>query len=288
MENRELINNPGLVMQGKSPLTKWDSNQESIKVKYVTVLPNPLKKLDDIKILRFSFAKDQPNPLIKQDDSNGAKVQQPTIEGVDSPEPKVINRIVKVVSGKQFKSIQKKENKRLERMDKQETKRKLKMVQSSIGNVREYNRNMNWRRDKTKILEDYSKRLRNDKVYLVTATCRFMSEEAAVWYMGRFQAKCPYVVVAEHTNKYHLHYIVNDPSNANYFYNGLKMADRFKEDFAVKIDECGSLEDTVSYLLKEVIRNETHIDFFSPAQCKRLSTGNDDSGTDTETRANTA
>lgn len=152
---------------------------------------------------------------------------------------------------------------------KADNKRKAELVSMGklpIGNQREYDRNMNWRDIKEEIRNRYCNSMKETNVFLVTATCRYLNLKDAFWYMQRFRYKCPYIVVAERKNKYHLHYIVNEKENAIYFKNGLKMAKRFNADFAVDIQPQDSLEKTVSYLMKEVIRSETHIDFFHPAQ----------------------
>lgn len=149
---------------------------------------------------------------------------------------------------------------------KEENKRKAELVMGgklAVGNSRDYNKNMNWRKTKKGILEKYCSLFDAENVYLITATCRYMNVTDADWFMAFFKNICTYVVVAEKKKKYHLHYVVSGASNANYFLEKLKRFVRFKEKFAVDIEKV-NIKKAISYLMKEVIREETQINYFSP------------------------
>jgi hypothetical protein len=161
---------------------------------------------------------------------------------------------------------------KLDSIKKDEARKKSELVNSGknkAGNERHYNRNENWKIEKKKILEHFCSKLEPKDVYMVTATCRYMNMLEAEKLMGRFTKICSYVVTAEKKGgKYHLHFIVNTIDDVDNLELKLRTFIRFKEKFAVYIEEMDSLEDAVSYIMKQMLSNETLMNFF-PKQ-KRL------------------
>jgi hypothetical protein len=161
---------------------------------------------------------------------------------------------------------------KLDSIKKDEAKKKSELVNSGkykVCNKRHYNRNENWKIEKIQILNNYCSKLEPENVYMVTATCRFMSNSSADKLMGSFTKICSYIVTAEKKRgNYHLHFIVNTKIDAENLELKLKTLKRFKEKYAVDSEKMDSLEDAVSYIMKDMLSNETLMNFF-PKQ-KRL------------------
>jgi hypothetical protein len=130
------------------------------------------------------------------------------------------------------------------------------------GDYRSYCRNMNNRLEKMAYIELAKKNLGAAGTFLITASPAYLTEKKAVWLMGKFKNGGDYVVAAERSSKYHLHFIGKGKALAKYIVNGLRFLDEFKPQQAVHITFAGTTEEKVNYLLKDKQISYTHFDFY--------------------------
>jgi hypothetical protein len=129
------------------------------------------------------------------------------------------------------------------------------------GDLREYNKNMNWNIEKEKILKYFSK-ISSGFVYMITATSRYMNNAEANKLMGLFTNICSYVACAEIKNsEYHIHFLVSNSIDTLKLESKLKKFKRFEEDCAVNTIYL-PVRRAINYVMKCMLSNETFIGYY--------------------------